>query len=160
MYDQVTLLYSRNWHIINQVYFIFIFMLLSLLLLLFWSFIFLGPQPQRMEVPRPEVELELQPLAYTTATATRDPSLICYLHHSSRQCWILNPLTKARDLACVLMNSSSLPLSHDGNSEIKYTLIKECILTLFNTHNSISDSENVRQYLIIADFFHKNRKVK
>ena len=28
------------------------------------------------------IELELQPPAYTTATATRDPSPICDLHHS------------------------------------------------------------------------------
>lgn len=30
-------------------------------------------------------ESELQLQAYTTATATRDPSRICDLHHSSRQ---------------------------------------------------------------------------
>ena len=43
-----------------------------------------------MEVPRLRVELELQLLAYTTATATGDPSHNCHLHHSSRQCWVLN----------------------------------------------------------------------
>ena len=26
-----------------------------------------------------------------------DPSCICDLHHSSQQCWILNPLSEARD---------------------------------------------------------------
>ena len=36
-------------------------------------------------------------LAYTTATATPDPSLVFDLHHSSRQCQIFNPLSKARD---------------------------------------------------------------
>ena len=36
-------------------------------------------------------------LAYTTATATPDPSLVCNLHHSSWQCGILNPLREARD---------------------------------------------------------------
>ena len=30
--------------------------------------------------------------AYARATATEDPSHICDLQHSSRQCWILNPL--------------------------------------------------------------------
>ena len=30
--------------------------------------------------------------AVATATATWDPSRTCDLHHSSRQCWILNPL--------------------------------------------------------------------
>ena len=53
--------------------------------------------PAHMEVPRLGVEWELQPLAYTTATATPDLSLICNLHHSSQQCWILNPLIRARD---------------------------------------------------------------
>ena len=35
--------------------------------------------------------------SHTTATAMRDPSRICDLHHSSEQCWILNPLSEARD---------------------------------------------------------------
>jgi len=43
-----------------------------------------------MEVPRLQVESELQLLAYTTATATRDLSHICDLHHNSQQCKILN----------------------------------------------------------------------
>ena len=43
------------------------------------------------------VQLELQLPAYTTAAATSDPSHICDLYHNSRQCWILNPLSKARD---------------------------------------------------------------
>ena len=50
-----------------------------------------------MEVPGLGVKLELQLPAYTTATATPDPSHIFDLHHSSRQCQILNPLSKARD---------------------------------------------------------------
>ena len=28
----------------------------------------------------------------------------CDLHHSSQQCWILNPLSEARDGTCVLMD--------------------------------------------------------
>ena len=61
-------------------------------------FAILGPTLQHMEVPRLGVESELQMPAYATATAmTRDPSLACDLHHSSRQRWILNPLSKARD---------------------------------------------------------------
>ena len=34
---------------------------------------------------------------YATATALPDRSPTCDLHHSSRQCQILNPLNKARD---------------------------------------------------------------
>ena len=67
--------------------FVFIFLLL-----------FSGPPPQHMEVPRLGVELEPQLPASTTATATRDRSHICHLHHSSWQHQILNPTSEARDL--------------------------------------------------------------
>ena len=59
-----------------------------------------------MEVPRLGVELELQLPAYTTATATRDLSCICDLHHSSQQCWIPHSLSEARDRTCILMDTS------------------------------------------------------
>ena len=61
-----------------------------------------------MEVPRLGVESELQLLAYATATATWDPSHVCDLHHSSRQCQILNPLSKARDQTCILLDTSQI----------------------------------------------------
>ena len=35
-----------------------------------------------------------------------DPSRVCNLHHSSPQCWILNPLREARDRARNLMAPS------------------------------------------------------
>jgi len=44
-----------------------------------------------------KAQSELQPLAYTTATAMRDPSRICDLHCSLWQCQIFNPLSEARD---------------------------------------------------------------
>ena len=50
-----------------------------------------------MEIPRLGVQPELQLPAYTTATATSDPSHICDLHHSSRKRQILNPLSEAMD---------------------------------------------------------------
>ena len=53
--------------------------------------------PHHMEIPRLGIELELQLPAYTTAMATQDLSHVCDLHHSSRQCQILNPLSEARD---------------------------------------------------------------
>ena len=59
-----------------------------------------------MEVPRLGVESQLQLPAYATAIATQDLSLVCDLHHSSQQCWILNPLCKARDRTRVLMDTS------------------------------------------------------
>ena len=77
--------------------------LFKLPFLLFIFFFFLGPYPWHMGVPRQEVESELQLPAYTTAPATQDLSLVCKLHHSSQQCHILNPLSKARDRACNVM---------------------------------------------------------
>ena len=50
-----------------------------------------------MEVPRLAGKSELKPPAYATAIITPDPSCVCDLHHSSRQCHILNPLSEARD---------------------------------------------------------------
>ena len=67
---------------------------------------FLGPYLWHMKVPRLGVQSELQPPAYTRATATSDLSLVCDLHHSSRQRWILNPLRKARNGIHNLMVSS------------------------------------------------------
>ena len=53
--------------------------------------------PMAMEIPRLGVKSNLQLLAYTTATATWDPSQFYDLQHSSQQRWVLNPLSEARD---------------------------------------------------------------
>ena len=71
-------------------------------------FVFLGPYPQHREVLRLRVESDLQLLAYTTATATLDPSCVCDLHHRSRQHQIFNPLSKARDQTRNLMVPSRI----------------------------------------------------
>ena len=47
-----------------------------------------------MEVPRLGVEY--------SNIAMQDPSHVCDLNHSSRQCQILNPPNKARDQTCIL----------------------------------------------------------
>ena len=59
-----------------------------------------------MEVPRLGVKSELQLPAYTTATATWDLSLVCNVHHCSRQLRILNPLIEARDQTHVFRDTS------------------------------------------------------
>ena len=81
-------------------------------------FAFLGLHLRHMEVPRLRVKEELQLPPCTTATAMQDLSHVCDLHHSSRQCQILNPLNEARDGTCILMEASFVlnPLSHNGNS--------------------------------------------
>ena len=48
-----------------------------------------------MEVPRLGVQTQLKLPVYTTATAKPDLSHVANLHHSSGQCQILNPLSKA-----------------------------------------------------------------
>ena len=86
----------------------------------FFFFCFLGLYPWHMEVPRLGVKSELQLQAYSTATATWDPSTICDLHQSLCQRQILNPLSEARDQTCILMNTSPKainPLSHNRNSQ-------------------------------------------
>ena len=64
------------------------------------------------------------PMAYITARATSEWSHICDLQHRSWQYWILNPLSRARDGTCVLMDASSdsSPLSRNGNSHV-YTIL-------------------------------------
>ena len=73
-------------------------------ILLIYLFCFLGPHQGHMEVPSLGVQLEQLP-AYATAMATQDPSCICDLHHSSQQCRIPLPLSKARDQTHILMNT-------------------------------------------------------
>ena len=52
-----------------------------------------------------------------------DLSRVCNLHHSSRQRWVLNPPSKARDPTHILVDTNQIlnPLSHSGNS-LKSTL--------------------------------------
>ena len=71
-----------------------------------FCFVFLGLYLQHMEFSRLGVELELQLLAYATAIAMPDLSRVCELHHSSRQCGMLNPLSRARDRTRILMDAS------------------------------------------------------
>ena len=59
-----------------------------------------------MEVLRLEVKSELQLPVYTTGTATPDLNCVCDLHHSSWPHGILNPLRKAKDQTCILMDPS------------------------------------------------------
>jgi len=77
-------------------------------LFVFCFFVFLGLHLWHMEVLRLGVESELQLLVYTTATATTDPSRVWNLHRSSRQHWILNPLSETRDWTPILMDTSQV----------------------------------------------------
>ena len=75
---------------------------------LFFFLLFRATPVRHMELPRAGVEMELQLLAYTTATATPDPSYFYDPQHSSQQHQILNPLSKARDQTCNLLVPSRI----------------------------------------------------
>ena len=100
---------------------------LPFLFFLFVCFCFLGPHPWHMEVSRLGVKSELQLPAYTTATATRDPSHVCDLPHNSPQHQILNPLIEVRDRTCVLMDTSWICFH--------YTWVGIPIFVLFKAHS-------------------------
>ena len=109
--------YIRRWSIIESYvrkreWKFLIFSFLSFFFLLFRA------APVAYSSSRTGVKLALQLPAYTTATATRDLSCICDPHYSSRECRILNPLSKAREWTCIFMDTSRVHnlLSHDGNS--------------------------------------------
>ena len=53
-------------------------------------------------------QLELKPPAYATATAMKDLSPVCDLHHSSGQHRILKLLSEARDRTLVLVDPSGV----------------------------------------------------
>ena len=82
------------------------------ILFFFFFFGFLGPCLLHMDILRLGGELELQLPAYTTATATQNPSCVCDIHHSSPQHQISNPLSEGRDRTWVLTDPSSLALTH------------------------------------------------
>ena len=47
-------------------------------------------------------------LHHSRSKAMQDPSWICDLHHRSEQSRILNPLIKARDQTCILMDTNQI----------------------------------------------------
>ena len=63
---------------------------------------------QHMEVPSLGIESELLLVAYTTATATRDLSQICGLHHSEWKHQILNSLNEGGDQTHILVDTSQV----------------------------------------------------
>ena len=109
-------------------------------------FFFLGLHSWHMEAPRLGVASELQLPAYVTATAMPKPSCICDLHHSSRQCQILNSLSTARDWTWILMDISLVHklLSHNGDSERVLTLLS----FLLSSHMITGESSLVRSIIV------------
>ena len=96
----------------------------------FFFFYFSGQHLWHMEVPRLGSN---QSYTTATATATQNPSHICNLHCSSRQCQILNPLSEARDRTHVLMDISQVHycgaiMGTPENIFLKYSNLKSKLL--------------------------------
>ena len=89
----------------------------TMVLFLFF-FCFLGSNLRHMEVPGLEGLIRAVAVGLSHSHSNPGFEPLMHLHHSSRQCWILNPLSKARDRTRNLMVPSWIrqPLSHDGNS--------------------------------------------
>ena len=68
---------------------------------------FLGPPLVHMEISRLGAEWGLHLPAYPTDPARPDPSQTCDLSCRFWQCWILNPLSEARDGTRLLMDTMS-----------------------------------------------------
>ena len=103
-------------------------------ILFIYLFCFLWSYPRHMEVLRPGTESELQLPSYTTAIATWDLSHICYLHHSSQQHWMLNPLSEARDATSIFMDTDWIHYwwATMGTMET-YIFLKHIFLSFINT---------------------------
>ena len=76
--------------------------------LFFFFFPFLGPHSQAYggSQARDLIGAVAPGLHHSHSNAGSEP--ICDLHHSSQQCWILNPLLKARDRTRNLMVPSRI----------------------------------------------------
>jgi len=80
--------------------------------------------------------------AYTTATATPDPSRVCDAHCSSWQCWILNSpsegpgiKSKSSQRQCQVLNR----LNHTGNSSWAFLLENIIWANIFWETNMATD---------------------
>ena len=72
---------------------------------LFFFFFRAAPMAYGDSQARGPIEATAAGLHHSHGNANQ--SLICHLHHSSRQCWIL-PLSEARDRTCILMDASQI----------------------------------------------------
>ena len=125
----------------------------------FLFFPFLKPHPQHMKVPRLGLKSELQLPAYTTATAIQDQNHVCDLHHSSWQCQILHPLSKARDrthtsswiLVWVNYNWATM-----GNPICVYIYIFFQIMFQYRLSQNVGFPELYISSLLPIDFVHRS----
>ena len=107
-----------------------------------------------MDVSMLWVQSELQLLAY--ATATPAPSHVCNLYHSSRQRWILNPLSEARDRMWVFMIPSCIHFrwAMTGTPRIPLFLTRKLLFIHSQIHNIY-----VYLYIFLESINHCHRQI-
>ena len=93
-------------------------------------------------------------------TTIWDPSRICYLHHSSWQRWILNPLSKARDWTHVLMDTSWIHYHWTtmGTPNRKFFFLTFCFLGPYPRHIESSQARS-RIRAAAAGLYHSHNNV-
>ena len=109
------------------------------------SFFFLfRAAPTSYESSQARGQIESAAMAYTTATATWNPSCICSLHHSSRQYWILNALREARDWTHILMDPSLVcyPWATMGTPGLLFPALILWLIT-FSLNHTFSSTFNL-----------------
>ena len=72
----------------------------------FFFFAFFRTAPAAYGSSQARGRIRAAAATYATATAMQNPSLMCNLHHSSPQCQIPDPLSKARGRSPILMDTS------------------------------------------------------
>ena len=85
----------------------------------------------------------------------------CNLHHSSQQCWILNPLIRARDQTCILIDTSRVHYHWATMETLRFILliymwkckIHRETMTCPRAHESTAESESRPSFLSLARGF-------
>ena len=92
----------------------------------FFFFFFLGPQWRHMEIPgcMGQIGAAAASLSHSHSHTGSEPSHIFNLHSSLWQCWILNPLSEARDQTCNLMDTSRVLNLQSHNRKSPVVLLK------------------------------------
>ena len=95
-----------------------------------------------------------------------DPSCLCDLQHSSRQCQILNPLNEAKDQTCILMDTSQVHYSWatmgtpraavlSGLTRQQLRRYLECLKNEYVRHSDIKVSSIERSSLVKKKYSRK-----
>ena len=86
-------------------------------------------------------------VAFAIATAKPDPSCVCNLHHGLQQRQVFNPLSKARNWTCVLMDIRFV--SVEPWRELYFFLIIVFFKVLWHTHLNSESLKSVNEILCL-----------